>query len=71
MTTSQIDIEHINTVLWDLDGTILDSLGVLEDGLNAVLPSHGLLTPRREILAANFHGKLEDSIHDALCGVDK
>lgn len=60
----------IDTVLWDLDGTILDSIGVLEDGLASVLPKYNLQRPSRETLEKNFHGKLEASIDGALGGID-
>jgi len=57
-------------LLWDLDGTIIDSLGILEAGLGVVLPQHGLQLPPRDVLAANFHGSLEDSISNALGGLN-
>ncbi|HWT55989.1 MAG TPA: HAD family hydrolase [Candidatus Microsaccharimonas sp.] len=53
-------------IIWDLDGTILDSLGVFEETLKLILPQHGLPLPSVEVMAANFHGSLEDSIAGVL-----
>jgi phosphoglycolate phosphatase-like HAD superfamily hydrolase len=58
------------TVVWDLDGTILDSFGILKDGLDEVLPNHGLTPPAQHALATNFHGSLEHAIDGALGGLE-
>ena len=57
---------EIDTILWDLDGTLLDSLGVLEGGLATVLPKYQRQLPSHETIAMNFHGSLEDSIRNML-----
>ena len=59
-----------NTLIWDLDGTMLDSLGVLEDALSEVLPSYNRQLPSHEVMLANFHGSLEDSIDHSLGGLE-
>lgn len=56
-------------VIWDLDGTVLDSFGIYCDLLAKVAPLHGFEVPAPEILRANFHGSLEDSINQALGGM--
>ena len=58
----------ITTVIWDLDGTILDSLGVLEDGLREVLPRYDITPPSHDVLVVNFHGSLESTINNVLGG---
>ena len=55
-----------NFLIWDLDGTMLNSLGMLEEGLAKVLPNYQLPIPSEEVLCANFHGSLEDSIANML-----
>ncbi len=63
------NLSDISTIIWDLDGTLLDNLGVLEEGLARVLPSHGRVVPPHDTMLANFHGSLEESISNALGGV--
>jgi phosphoglycolate phosphatase-like HAD superfamily hydrolase len=54
------------TLIWDLDGTLLDSFGIHEDILAQVLPRHGLVVPPREVIMAHFHGRLHESIGSLL-----
>jgi phosphoglycolate phosphatase-like HAD superfamily hydrolase len=61
---------HEPTVIWDLDGTMLNSLGVLEDGLAAVLPGYGIVQPSHDKIVANYHGSLEESVNNILGGVE-
>lgn len=56
-------------VIWDLDGTLLDSLGVFEEALAEVAPQYGLEVPTREIMAVHYHGSLEESISGVLGGI--
>lgn len=63
------DFSGISTIIWDLDGTLVDSLGVLEEGLAKVLPSYNRPSPTHDVMLANFHGSLEESISNALGGV--
>lgn len=56
----------IRTVIWDLDGTLLDSFGVFQDVLTAVLPRHGQLVPSEEVFRQNFFGSLSESIQGCL-----
>lgn len=58
------------TIIWDLDGTILDSLGLLQGGLTEVAPKYGLAVPSRQVLEANFHGTLEHTIDTVLGGLE-
>jgi HAD superfamily hydrolase (TIGR01549 family) len=63
------NFSDISTIIWDLDGTLLDSLGILEEGLAKVLPSYGWAVPSHDVMLDNFHGSLEESINNALGGV--
>ena len=63
------DFSGISTIIWDLDGTLVDSLGVLEEGLAKVLPSYNRPSPTHDVMLTNFHGRLEESISNALGGV--
>lgn len=54
--------ESIKTILWDLDGTMLDSFGILKDILGEIVPVHGLSLPADAEMRTHFHGSLVESI---------
>lgn len=54
------------TVLWDLDGTLIDSFGIFCDVLGTVLPLFDRQLPESRIIAQNFHGSLKESIGGGL-----
>ena len=55
--------QNTKAVIWDLDGTLLDSHGIYRDLVTEVAPLFGLAQPTEEMLQANFHGSLRNSIH--------
>lgn len=61
--------KDIRTIIWDLDGTLLDSFGVYEEALGILAPKYGLDVPSRELILANYHGSLQDSMSGALGGL--
>lgn len=56
----------ITTILWDLDGTILDSFQIHEKLLAQILPKYGRKVPPKEVLLQNYHGRLKDTIANIL-----
>ena len=65
------NLSEYETILWDLDGTLLDSFGVYQEVLAEVLPKHDLQIPTEAVLRNNFHGSLDDSISNALGGLNE
>ncbi|MDB5181405.1 MAG: phosphoglycolate phosphatase [Candidatus Saccharibacteria bacterium] len=65
------DLTGIKTIIWDLDGTLLDSFGLYIDILREVLPRHDKAVPVEEVLQKNYHGSLDDAISAALGGLDE
>jgi phosphoglycolate phosphatase-like HAD superfamily hydrolase len=59
-------MNQAGVIIWDLDGTILDSLGVFEAVLGEILPKYDLLLPTHAEMLANFHGTLDESIDSVL-----
>ena len=57
---------NVKTLVWDLDGTLLDSFGIYKDCLNDVLRSRGKPEAPEQILRNNHHGHIQDSIANAL-----
>ena len=65
MTTVKIP-SNIHTLVWDLDGTLLDSFGIYRDCLNEVLVTLGRPKAPEAVLRNNHHGHIEESIADGL-----
>lgn len=55
-------------VIWDLDGTILNSFDIFAGILNKILSPYDFDIPEKQVLAANYHGILTESIQSALGG---
>jgi phosphoglycolate phosphatase-like HAD superfamily hydrolase len=56
----------IETIVWDLDGTLLDSFGIYQEILGKVFRAHGIIKPTEIILRNNHHGTLQESISNIL-----
>lgn len=59
----------IKTIVWDLDGTLIDSFSVFSEVTQHVLKAQGYAVPTLEKLSENFHGSLEDSIRNSAGGL--
>lgn len=57
---------NVQTIVWDLDGTLLDSFGIYRDCLNTVLRESGRPEISEQIYRNNHHGYIEDSIANVL-----
>ena len=57
---------QIEAVIWDLDGTLLDSFDIYYAALSEATATHDVPMPGRATTAANFHGSLQASIQAAL-----
>lgn len=54
------------TLVWDLDGTLLDSFGIYQACLNQTLREHGLHEVPEQVLRNNHHGFIDDTIAQVL-----
>lgn len=57
---------RVEAIIWDLDGTLLDSFDIFFNSLSEATALLELPLPSRETVIANYHGSLEDSIQAAL-----
>jgi phosphoglycolate phosphatase-like HAD superfamily hydrolase len=60
---------NIKAIAWDLDGTLIDSFAIYSEIVISLAPSFGLQPPTPEMLLANFHGRLDESISAAFGGL--
>jgi len=51
----------VDTIIWDLDGTILNSLEISIVIWQSVLTQHGFSMPSEVEVSNNYHGSLEDT----------
>lgn len=56
----------VRTVVWDLDGTLLDSFGIYKDCLNGALRQFNIPEVSERILRNNHHGFIEEAIAEVL-----
>lgn len=60
------EIHGVRGIIWDLDGTLLDSFRLYTELIGELVVDHGLTMPTQEHMERNFHGSLEDSVRDTL-----
>ncbi len=56
----------VKTLIWDLDGTLIDSFEIYAEILAEAVRLNSLVMPDKSVLKINFHGSLEDSITQSL-----
>ncbi|MDB5170109.1 MAG: putative phosphoglycolate phosphatase [Candidatus Saccharibacteria bacterium] len=63
-------LNGVKLVIWDLDGTLIDSYGVYAAILKEAAELSGLAMPDEQTLRHNFHGSLDQTLKDSLNMVD-
>lgn len=61
-------MKQYDTVIWDLDGTLIDSFGLCVEILAVVLPKNGYVLPDVSVIEKNYHGSLDDLTNSILGG---
>ena len=56
----------VATLVWDLDGTLLDSFSIYRSCLNQTLREHGMREISEQILRNHHHGFIEEAIAEVL-----
>ncbi|HSX46851.1 MAG TPA: HAD hydrolase-like protein [Patescibacteria group bacterium] len=62
-------IEGVKGIVWDLDGTLIDSFGLFERVIAEVVAESGHKMPSHEFMLLNYHGSLQDTVQHIL-GID-
>jgi phosphoglycolate phosphatase-like HAD superfamily hydrolase len=63
---NQMKVENVRGLIWDLDGTLLNSSGVFEQIIADVVKESGHSMPAREFILSNYHGALPETIQKIL-----
>jgi phosphoglycolate phosphatase-like HAD superfamily hydrolase len=61
-----MNIQNVHGIIWDLDGTLLDSFGIFINILIDVVKLEGRTMPSHDECLRNFHGSLEETIQNVL-----
>ncbi len=64
------DVSAVKLVVWDLDGTLIDSFGVYTAIIQEAAQISGLEVPTEAVMRHNFHGSLGQTIKDTFNMVD-
>lgn len=62
MGDNAVNLRGIKAVAWDMDGTMLDSIGILYAVTEEVCVEMGRAMPEMDVFRRNFHGSLDDSL---------
>src|SRR6185312_4959870 len=59
-------LKHVKGIIWDLDGTLIDSFEIFEQIIADVVETSGHSMPTHEYMLSNYHGSLEETIQKIL-----
>jgi phosphoglycolate phosphatase-like HAD superfamily hydrolase len=59
-------IKNVKGIVWDLDGTLLDSFSIFERVIADVVEESGHKMPSHEYMLKNYHGSLEETVQRIL-----
>jgi len=59
---------EIKVLVWDFDGTVINSFGIFFEITQTLAPQFGKPVPSQEVARKNYHGTLRDSIHSVFGG---
>ena len=61
-----MNLKNVTAIVWDLDGTLLNSFEIFGEILADVVKDLGLAMPSRQERIIHYHGSLEESIQNVL-----
>lgn len=59
-------IGKVRGIIWDLDGTLLDSFNIFQNIIREVVAESGHTMPSTKEIASNYHGSLEETVQKLL-----
>jgi len=66
MAVNNLEAGNFETIIWDLDGTLINSFEIFCEVLEETARRNKLAVPDKSAMFHNFHGSLEDSIKHSL-----
>lgn len=61
-----MQLNNISTIIWDLDGTLIDSFDISEEILLEITSEVGIPMPSRQTRLLNYHGTLDETLKNTL-----
>jgi len=61
-----MQLNNISTIIWDLDGTLIDSFDISEEILLEITSETGLSMPSRKTRLLHYHGTLDETLKNTL-----
>ena len=61
-----MEVHNVNAIIWDLDGTLINSFDLFQQILTDVTPETGHVMPTAACLADHFHGSLDETLRAVL-----
>jgi phosphoglycolate phosphatase len=62
-------VANVKGIVWDLDGTLIDSFTIFERIIADVVQDSGHTMPTHEYMISNYHGSLEETV-ERILGID-
>jgi phosphoglycolate phosphatase-like HAD superfamily hydrolase len=59
-------IKNVAGIIWDLDGTLIDSFSIFEQIIADVVKESGHTMPSHDYMLLNYHGSLEETVQRIL-----
>jgi phosphoglycolate phosphatase-like HAD superfamily hydrolase len=59
-------VKNVKGIVWDLDGTLLDSFSIFRQVIGDVVVESGHAMPSLDFMLTNFHGSLEETVQRLL-----
>lgn len=60
--SSNLKLKNIDAIVWDLDGTLIDSFNLFLDVSEKLSVKFKFSMPTKEFMLKNYHGSLEDTL---------
>ncbi|HUC87702.1 MAG TPA: HAD hydrolase-like protein [Candidatus Binatia bacterium] len=57
-----MQIGNVKGIVWDLDGTLINSFNLFEQIIAEIVKESGHPMPTHEYMLHNFHGSLEETV---------
>jgi phosphoglycolate phosphatase-like HAD superfamily hydrolase len=71
MKNFNIQLKNVKAIVWDLDGTIIDSFDFFVELVSKILQNRAIGVPSHKAFVDNYHGKLHETLQNLLPDIDE